>query len=278
MARALLQDVIAHGLEVRLLTDGTKVGFEHQLLMVALAYRRRALPIAWTWAQGSRGHSSAVKQKALLAYIHGLLPAGAQVSIAGDSEFGAVAVLKQLEVWKWSFVMRQKGHTRVKLPDQRPWWRFDSLAQKGARRRWLPDAKLARKHGHPVHLVAWWKGGEPELWLLATNLPTVRDALRVYKRRMWIEEISGNFKKHGFDLESSHLRYSLRLSRLTLVVALLYTWLVAFGPQVIKHGQRHLVDRADRKDLSVFRIGMGMFERRIANDKPFILPLVPYFS
>ena len=37
IARALLQQVVAHGLEVRLLTDGTKVGFGHQLLMVALA-------------------------------------------------------------------------------------------------------------------------------------------------------------------------------------------------------------------------------------------------
>ena len=33
---------VARGLEVRLLADGTKVGFEHQPLMVALVYRRRA--------------------------------------------------------------------------------------------------------------------------------------------------------------------------------------------------------------------------------------------
>lgn len=112
---------------------------------------------------------------------------------------------------------------------------------------------------------------------MATNLLTVQDALRVYKRRIWIEEMYGDFKKHGFDLESSHLRYFLRLSRLTLVVAFLYTWLVAFGSRVIKRGQRHLVDRADRKDLSVFRIGIGMPERRVANDKPLILALVPYF-
>ena len=278
VARGLLRDVVAHGLEVRLLTDGTKIGFGHQLLMVSLAYRRRALPIAWTWVRSSRGHSSATKQQALLAYIRGLLPAGAKVSIAGDSEFGAVGVLKQLDQWQWDYVMRQKDNTRVKLPDQHPWWRFDSLTQPGARPRWVPDARLTRKHGYRVHLVAWWKAGEPEPWLLATNVPSLRDALRIYKRRMWIEEMFGDFKKHGFDLESSHLRYFLRLSRLTLLVAFLYLWLVAFGSRVIKRGLRHLVDRADRRDLSVFRIGIGMFERHIANDTPLILPLVPYFS
>jgi len=277
VARELLQQVVDQGLEVCLLTDGTKVGFGHQLLMVSLAYRRRALPIAWTWVKGARGHSSATKQRALLAYIHGLLPAGATVTIAGDSEFGAVAVLEQLDQWQWGYVMRQKGDTGVKLAHQHVWLRFDSLVQRGASPRWLRDAQLTRKHGYTVHLIAWWKAGEKEPWLLATNLPTLRDALRTYKRRMWIEEMFGDFKKHGFDLESSHLRYFLRLSRLTLIVAFLYVWLVAFGSQVIKRGQRHLVDRADRRDLSIFRIGLSMLERRLANDQPFALRLVPYF-
>ena len=35
--------------EIRLIVDGTKVGFGHQLLMVSMAYRKRAIPIAWTW-------------------------------------------------------------------------------------------------------------------------------------------------------------------------------------------------------------------------------------
>jgi len=277
VARGLLQQVVDQGLEVRLLTDGTKIGFGHQLLMVSLAYRRRAIPIAWTWVKGARGHSSAIKQRALLAYIHELLPPGAAVTIAGDSEFGAVTVLKQLQRWQWGYVMRQKGDSRVQLADRQVWLRLDSLVQKGASPRWLPDAQLTRKHGYTVHLVVWWKAGEKEPWLLATNLPSLRDALRTYKRRMWIEEMFGDFKKHGFDLESSHLRHFLRLSRLTLIVAFLYVWLVAFGSQVIKHGQRCLVDRADRRDLSIFRIGLSMVERLLANDASLVIRLVPYF-
>ena len=35
--------------EVRLILDGSKVGAAHQLLMVAIAFRHRSLPIAWTW-------------------------------------------------------------------------------------------------------------------------------------------------------------------------------------------------------------------------------------
>ena len=65
--------------EIRLIVDGTKVGFKHQLLMVSLAYRRRAIPIAWTWVKHVRGHSSAYKQLALLNYVRTLLPVGAVV-------------------------------------------------------------------------------------------------------------------------------------------------------------------------------------------------------
>jgi hypothetical protein len=48
IAKDLLAAASAAG-EVHLIIDSTKVSFNHQLLMVALAYRRCALPIAWTW-------------------------------------------------------------------------------------------------------------------------------------------------------------------------------------------------------------------------------------
>ena len=38
------------GGEIRLVFDGTKIGFGHQLLIVCLAYRKRTIPIAWTHA------------------------------------------------------------------------------------------------------------------------------------------------------------------------------------------------------------------------------------
>ena len=67
------------------------------------------------------------------------------------------------------------------------------------------------------------------------------------------------------------IRKFTRLSRLTLAVALLYVWLVAFGSKTIKSGQRRLVDRSDRRDLSVFRIGFDMIERCLTNSLAFVV-------
>jgi hypothetical protein len=274
---AILEQIVAHNLPVRLIVDGSKVGFGHQLLMVAVAYRRRAIPVAWTWVKGSRGHSSSWKQLALLSYVRGLIPAGATVSLVGDSEFGAIPVLKWLDKAGWQYVLRQKGNHLVQLPNQRQWQRFDGLISRHRQCVWIPQALLTENHAYGVNLLAYWKSGEKEPWLLATNYTEVRAALRAYRKRMWIEEMFGDFKGHGFDLETTHLHHFLRLARLTLAVALLYLWLVAYGSKVIKDGRRYLVDRKDRCDLSIFRIGLDMIERHFTNQEAFGFRWLPYF-
>lgn len=277
VARDLLTAAVANGQTLRLLVDGSKVGNGHQLLMVALAYRRRALPLAWTWVKGSRGHSSAQTQCALLAYVHGLIPQGAQVEIAGDNEFGAIEVLRLLGQWRWSYALRQKGCYLVCPEGQSVWKRCDSLVTQADRTCWLDSVRLTRKHAYPTRFLAFWRKGESQPWLLATNCVSAHQVYQLYSRRMWIEEMFADFKGHGFDLEATRLQHFLRLSRLTLAVALLYIWIVAFGSQTIKNGNRRLVDRVDRRDLSVFRIGLDMLERCLANREPFSIRPVPYF-
>jgi hypothetical protein len=99
--------------------------------------------------------------------------------------------------------------------------------------------------------------------------------LRAYEKRMWIEEMFGDLKNNGFDLESTHLRSIMKLHRLTLAVVLLFLELLASGSKIIKAGLRHLVDRADLRDLSVFRIGLYMRERHLTNSFNFLLDFYP---
>ena len=278
IAKDVLQAMANTVREIRLIADGTKVGFGHQLLMVTVGFRRRAIPIAWTWVRKSRGHSSAAKQLALLAYVRQLIPSHATVLLVGDSEFGAVEVIRQVEAWAWQYVLRQKANHQVKLCEERGWQRFGDLVEKPGQSNWLGRGLLTFKHTHPANLLAHWKDGEKEPWLLATNLPSRRETLRAYRRRMWIEEMFGDMKGNGFDLASTHLCHFLRLSRLTLAVALLYVWLISTGSRAIKNGQRRLVDRAKRRDLSIFQIGLRVVERRLTNALPVSIRLWPVYG
>ena len=254
--------------EVRLIVDGTKVGFGHQLLMVGLAFRRRTIPIAWSWVNHVKGHSSVDQQLALLRYVRGLFPKHWAVFIVGDCEFGAVRVLRTLGKWHWFYILRQKTNIGIFLDTQSSWQRFGDLIDMANQSIWLGPGFLTKKDPFYVNLLIHWKAGETEPWCLATNLPDKAMALRFYKRRMWIEEMFGDFKAHGFDLEHTMLIHQERLSRLTLAVCMLYVWLLSKGARVIRNGLRHLVDRNDRRDLCVFQIGLRFIERRLINDLP----------
>jgi hypothetical protein len=261
--------------EVRLIVDSTKVSFGHQLLLVAVAFRRRAIPIAWTWRKGAKGHSSAHVQIALLAYVRNLLPPSVPVLVVGDSEFEAGELQAQLELWNWNYALRQKPTNQVQDADQSLWQPFGSLVSSPGQSVWLAAAHLTQRHRRQVNLLAHWAEGEDKPWLLATNLPTRQATLRAYRRRVWLDELFGDLKGHGFDLEASHLRHGERLSRLTLAVVLLYDWLVSSGARVIKQGLRHYVDRKDRRDLSIFQIGRRWIERCLTNARAITISFAP---
>jgi hypothetical protein len=263
------------GQAIRLIVDGSKVGSGHQFLVVALAYRRRAIPLVWMWVSCSRGHSTSGRQLALLRYVYRLMPAQAQVWVLGDSEFGAVEVLKQLDQWHWNYVLRQKSNNLVRKNDQSPWIPLGSFLTRAGQSLWLGPRQLTQRHAYSVNVLAHWKIGEKEPWLLATNLPSLSQALKAYEHRMWIEEMFGDLKRNGFDLESTHLHSVIKLHRLTFAVVLLFLELLTYGSKIIKNGLRKLVDRSDRRDLSLFRIGLYMRERHLANSKSILLDFYP---
>jgi hypothetical protein len=252
--------------EIRLIVDCTKVGVSHQLLMVSLAYRKRAIPIAWTWVKYVRGHSTSSKQLALLSYVRELVPANTEVILVGDSEFGSVNVMRTLDSWKWFYVMRQKGRTNIWIDEESEWKNFRSLVKKQGESKWFGEREFTKKEIYPVNIMIHWKFGEKTPWFLTTNLTDRAMALRYYRRRMWIEEMFGDMKSHGFDLEKTMLRDFIRLSRLTLVVALLYVWLISTGAWIIHVGKRHIVDRKDRRDLCIFQIGLRYCDWCFSND------------
>jgi hypothetical protein len=278
IARNWLAHQAGHLQQVRLIVDETKVGFAHQLLIVSLAYRKRAIPIAWSWVKHIKGHSTPHTQLALLTYVRCLLPQGMAVLLVGDCEFGPVDVLKQLDQWHWDYVLRQKGSTHVCFPGQMEWRDFASWVEKSGRSVWLGKGWLTQSGIYPVNLLVHWKVGEDEPWCLATNLPDRQMTLQAYARRMWIEEMFGDLKSHGFDLEHTLLRHADRLSRLTLAVAVLYAWLISIGTKTIQNSQREQVDRKNRRDLSIFQIGLRFIDRQLINSVPCSVYLYVYRS
>lgn len=269
------------GQTITLIIDATKVGAGHQLVRVAIAYRKRALPLAWTWVPYIKGHVASDVQLSVLKRVVRLVPAGVTVILTGDSGFASVALIRQLQTWGWQYVLRQLSQHQVRPSPADPWINFGELVSAPGQSVWWPHADFTLRWAEPTRLLAYWAAGEAEAWLLATNLPDARAARQAYARRMWIEQMFGDWKGHGWELETTHLRHPDRLSRLTLAICLLYVWLVVYGQRVIKAGWRAWVDRHDRRDLSLFRIGWDVLQRcfTLARQPPVALPnLLTSFS
>ena len=272
----LLQSASAGG-TIHLVIDSTKVSAHCRQVMVSVAYRRRTLPIMWDWVAHSRGHCTTRLQIELLKQVQELIPKGVSVSLVGDGEFNHPLLIEELEFWEWDYALRQKSNTLIMQGHDCIWMRLDSFDLKRGQMLWIGKVLLTKASPYPTNMVLYWKPGEKEAWLLATNQLSARPAIRLYKRRMWIEEMFGDMKGHGFDLELSRLRTPQRLSRLTLVVCVLYVWLVTTGEFVLKQSLQSEVDRNDRHDLSIFRLGWDWLERRFTFDDPIPILFRPNF-
>lgn len=275
-ALALIQAAASAG-QVQLVVDSSKVSGNHRLVMVSIAYQRRTLPLAWVWRRGSRGHCTTKLQIKLLRYVQCLIAPGVKVSLVGDCEFGNPLLLEYLDFWGWDYALRQAGDNLIMPKGAGQWTRFDKVALAPGDLKWFGRVVLTQASAYPTNVVLYWKRGEKEPWFVATSYLTPHAPLAAYRRRMWIEEMFGDLKKHGFDLEASHLRHFLRLSRLTLAVCLLYVWLIALGDWLRCQGLSGWVDRADRRDLSVFRLGWDFLERCLALSDPLPYVFIPNF-
>ena len=264
------------GLPIRLIMDTTKLGFDARLLMVGIAYRKRTLPLAWSVHRGKKGWISAKAQIALLRQVAELIPEGSEVWLLGDCEFQHVPLISWLKDQSWHYVLRQQGKIYV----WKPGWaqsRLADLALKEGETRYLGWMHLTAKHHHgPVSVVLHWEEGQDEPWYLVTDVEATRATIKTYKKRMWIEEMYGDMKGHGVDLEATHMRDLDRLARLVLGVCLVYAWLISLGNWVIKNGERHLVDKKARRDKSYFRIGWSWLKRRLSQGQSLKLRFAPY--
>jgi hypothetical protein len=264
------------GQQIRLILDTTKLGFYYRLMTVSIAYRKRALPLAWSVHRGKKGWVAVEKQIALLRWVAQLIPEGSETWVIGDCEFQHVPLISWVKGRGWHYVLRQQAKIKVWQPGKAQ-IKLAAFNLKEGETRYLGWVYLTQEHHYgPVSMVLHWEAGEDEPWYLATDQAATWRTIRTYKVRMWIEEMHGDMKGHGFDLEATHLQSLDRLSRLVLGVCLVYVWLIALGSWVVKNGRRHLVDRKDRRDKSYFRIGWDWLERCLAQGQSLRLRFVPY--
>lgn len=273
------QEIIRHlpAGRVILVVDTTKVGFDHRLMSIGVTFKKRTLPLVWSVRRGRKGHTQVDEQLALFKKVAKLLPKTAEIWVVGDTEFQSVRLLRWLRRRNWHFVIRQQGKNKVCWAGQ-TWVKINALSLQQDQTRVIGWVRLTERYNAGWYwLLLHWEAGEEEPWYLVSDQPGQRVLLDIYRRRMWVEEMYGDLKGHGFDLEATHLIDAARISRLVLGFCIVFVWLITLGSWVVKRGYRHLVDHKSRRDKSYFRIGWDWMERCLGLRRPIPLRFKPFF-
>ena len=265
-----------------LLVDETSLQAHLKVMVVSLAYRGRALPLAW-WCY--RNEAWPMGQVALittlLRQIAPSVPSGCPVLVQADRGIGcSPGLLAAIETLGWYFLVRVQRTVHLQVAGQEV--EFGTLLSK-PRRRWAGAVRAFKKSGwRPCWAVGRWQGRYKEPWLLLTNWPHAQASW--YGLRMWEEAAFRDLKSGGWQWQRSHIRSPAHANRLWLVLALASAWITSLGTQVIRHKPlRREFSYGKRWRHSVLQLGLRFFTRALALRRPlpctlrFIphLPLLP---
>jgi hypothetical protein len=267
------------GQEVLLVLDPTPQNDRFTVLTLGLVCRRRVLPVAWrvvpqqtAWPERQR-----VLLGAMFAEVAAALPPGCAVTVVGDRALASAALVDLCREHGWAALVRlsvdaRQGH-HARLADGRicPVWALVT----GPGQRWSGSVALFKAADwRPMWVTIRWDRDQPEPWVLASTRPGGADRVREYRRRAHAEATYADGKARGWDVEGSKVTDPARFDRLLLVLHLAFWWTTQLGVRAIRRGARDRYDRADRRDLSVVRIGRAWLAERL--DHPTRRPPLPF--
>jgi hypothetical protein len=266
------------GAEVGLVLDRTDIEDRWSILMLAAAFRYRALPLAWRVLPF--GGTSAETQIAVLKQVQPCLPSPQQVRITlyGDCEFRAVTVQRycQAHHWHWQLGLKSDTLFRQGIADWQP---LRTIALTQGQRCYVQNVILTQEHAFgPVNLIVDWTSNEETPRYVVTDQHADRYAWRRGRKRFWIEPFFRDWKSYGFDLESSKLVHPRRLEILLLGMATATLWMVHVGQWLIKNGLRPLLEARHKRDYSIFRLGRDYAFRSQLLDWPLPIGFTVSYS
>lgn len=247
--------------EVNLILDRTDLGQKQSILLLALAFQHRAIPLTWRVLPFC-GTGAEVQQR-LLQDIQPFLAQAApkRVMLLGDSEFRAVELQRYCRRQKWGWQVGVKSDTLNHTGDGQ-WQALATIPIQPGQRRYLHSLTLTQTAAFgPVHLLVDWSYQTDSPRYLVCHRPTTRQSWRWGRKRFWIEPLFRDWKSYGFDLEVSHLDDYQRLDRLLIGMAVATLWLLHLGHWVNISGRRTWLEANHCHDYSLFRLGRDYARR-----------------
>ena len=252
--------------ELVLILDPTTKRDTQVLLLAAVWYRGRALPLAWdSWPGNTPLEGDGFWQRVqhLLDVVAGLLPVGVRIVWVADRAFGCPAFMDLVQARGWHYVLRVQGHTRYRdhHGHLQP---VSSLVRQPGQRAKCRVPVFKKAGWRTTSLVVYWGLRHDQPWCLVSNLPLTWQLIRLYAKRYPIEPLFRHYKSYGWQWEQVQVRDPAHLERLMVAMAIA-TWMaMMLGAQYASRmlptlrASRHPAACAKQ---SLLRHGLSAFRR-----------------
>lgn len=245
-----------------LVMDGSSVGRGCRILMLSVVYKKRALPLSWLVAQGSKGCFSEENHITLIEQVKEIVPQDADVMFLGDGEFDGINLQAKVDSYNWKYVCRTAKDTIITQDSES--FPFQQLQVQPGGRITLFSVDVTQKHYGPVQAIAWWDEEYEDPIYLVSNLSIYesihKDPCDWYSLRFCIETLFSDQKSRGFHLHKSHLDDPDRIAQLMIAACLAYIWIIYLGNLSIQQGWSKIIHRTKRCDLSLFQLGLRLLD------------------
>lgn len=259
--------------EVVLVVDETKLKDQLGVMVVALVYKGRAIPLAWRIyrANDAKAYPKEGQSRMIIGLVKEVragLSTELPVRLLADRGIGTSPLLMRgIMAMGWTFLFRVTKQSKIILSNGQAVCFYKQVQAMGES--YQASGLVFKKRGRiPAHVRVIWREAGQEPWALVTNDPNLTGW--EYAQRMWIEEAFRDLKSHGWDLEKASLVSPERMSRLWMILVMAYAWMLIWGAILESLGQTSPLKR--RKD--------GTFVRRwslFREGRQAFLSLVPSF-
>lgn len=264
------------GREVSLVFDPTPHQDRATIVVLGLVDHKRVLPVAWRVLpqQEPWPEELLVVAHALAQAVAAALPPGCVVTLLADRGLTSPELMALCAELGWHYVLRvtvSAATSNRVIVDGRARALGDLVCGPG--QRWRGTVTLFKKAGwRVVELTIWWQRRASEPWVLVSDRPAGSARVREYRRRARAEATDADCKRRGWDIERTKVTAHDHLDRLLVVLHLALWWTPQLGLRAIRAGQRRCFDRADRRDLSLRRLGLAWFHDLLQRDRCPPLP------
>jgi hypothetical protein len=251
-----------------ILVDETAQAEHWRVLTAALAYRGRAIPLAWVLWPGQVKQTTVYWERCtvLLDQVAQVLPDGASVVVVADRGFGCPVFTDQVAARGWDWLVRVQGQTRWRDGDRGAQPVRAQVCHPGDR--WHGRGQVFKDAGwRAAQILALWGAGHREPLLLVASLGVTGDLRALYQRRAAIETLFRDWKSAGWQWEASQVRDGAHHARLLLGLAFATLVTLVLGSQAAAAVQQTTGRGRPRQAWacrsSLFRLGREAFWQRV---------------